>query len=79
MVDSAGYSKIELQYLHNIDSYYIPSKEIYIKRWMFLYADPTYLASMIGVEHLNTKERDELFLRLAQEPESQIGNDNVHY
>lgn len=58
---------ITISYIHNTDTYYIPIKELYIKRWMFLYADPSYLAHMLGLDDISTKDRDALFTMLGQE------------
>lgn len=58
---------ITIHYIHNTDTYYIPHKELYIKRWMFLYADPKYLAHALGFDDMNTKDRDTLFTMLGRE------------
>lgn len=56
-----------IHYLHNTDTYYFPHKELYIKRWMFLYSSPEYLAEMLGLDMLSVQERDSMFLILAQD------------
>lgn len=61
---------MKISYLPNTDTYYIPSKELYIKRWMFLYADPNYLAHMLGLDDINTKDRDALFTTLGREEDN---------
>lgn len=58
---------MRIEYLPNTDTYYIPSKELYIKRWMFLYADPTYLSHVLGIDDIAIKDRDVLFTMLGRE------------
>ena len=58
-----------LSYLPNTDTYYIKETNTYIKRWMFIYADADYVASMLGIEDMDIRRRNELFLRLSEIPE----------
>lgn len=61
---------MKISYLPNTDTYYIEDKELYIKRWMFLYADPTFLAHMLGLDDISTKDRDVLFTMLGREEDN---------
>lgn len=60
---------MRITYFHSIDTYYLHDREMYVKRWMFLYLPDDYLASLIGVEHMDREKRSALFRYLAQEKE----------
>ena len=62
--------KLTITYIHSTDTWYFPNKELYVGRFMFLYAHSDYLAHMLGLEFLDKNLRESLFLKLAQEPKS---------
>lgn len=60
---------MRIEYIPSTDTYYFPNKEVYVKRWMFLYADPDYLAHMLGLDFLHKDARTTLFTLLSREEE----------
>lgn len=61
------------QYIPSNDTWYFPHKDIYIKRWMFIFATQDYLMDMLDL-NMDKKQFADLMIQLSRVPDAKVIN-----